>query len=265
MRARIRELITQCDRTGRLMRLLARCIEHRSHLNWPTWTWPKDGKVMVYVPAGEFLIGEDKQKIHMDAFWIDKTPVTNAEYKRFLDANPKHSVPYDWLSELFGGEVSWDKKKRTYPAGKENHPVVLVSWDDAQAYAQWAGKRLPMELEWEKAARGTDGREYPWGAWQAGRANTREAGIKGTSPVGQFSPKGDSPYGCVDMAGNVWEWMEVWDKKDKYRVLRGGSWYDDKVRSRCAFRDAGDPWDGYFDRGFRCCAAPSSLSSGSGS
>lgn len=230
-----------------------------------TRVWEKDDKVMVYVPAGEFLYGDNKRKMHLDDFWIDKTPVTNAEYKRFLDANPKHRVPSgssDWAKPY-----NWDETKRTYPAGKENHPVVLVSWDDAQAYAQWAGKRLPTEQEWEKAARGTDGREYPWGAWQDGRANTEEAGIKGTSPVRQFSPLGDSPYSCVDMAGNVWEWTDSWwDEKKEWRVLRGGSWYNDKLWSRCAARNRNYPrrspryWS--LSGGFRCCAAPSSLSSG---
>lgn len=115
-----------------------------------TRVWEKDGKVMVYVPAGEFLHGNDKQKIYLDGFWIDKTPVTNAEYKQFLDANPNYRIPY-----------SWDEKKRTYLPGKEKHPVVYVSWYDAKAYADWVGKRLLTEQEWEKAARGTDGREYP--------------------------------------------------------------------------------------------------------
>lgn len=233
-----------------------------------TRVWAKDGKVMVYVPAGEFLYGEDKQKVPLDSFWIDKTPVTNAEYKPFLDANPKHRVPFyngvaDWAKPY-----NWDKKKRTYPTGKENHPVVLVSWDDAQAYAQWAGKRLPTEQEWEKTARGTDGREYPWGMWQDGRANTEEAGIGGTSPVGQFSPLGDSPYGCVDMAGNVREWTTSWwneNEKNEGLVVRGASWYNDKTISRCADRDGDDPWNRRDFGGFRCCAATSSLSSGSGS
>ena len=201
---------------------------------------------MVYVPAGEFLYGEDKQKIYLDGFWIDKTPVTNAEYKWFLDANPKHLVPSGW-----DNNYNWDEKKRTYPAGKDNHPVVIVDWEDAKAYANWSRKRLPTEQEWEKAARGTDGREYPWGAWQDGCANTQETKISGTSPVGQFSPQGDSPYGCVDMAGNVSEWSDDWYEEDTYRVLRGGSWFFTTTRSRCTFRDSNPPHFGNHYIGFR--------------
>ena len=228
-----------------------------------TRVWDKDGKVMVYVPMGKFLYGEKKREIYLDGFWIDKTPVTNAEYKRFLDANPSHNVPYSWLLDR---NYNWNKTWRICPVGKENHPVVLVSWEDAQAYAQWAGKRLPTEHEWEKAVRGTDGWEYPWGAWQSGRANTTEVGIGGTSPVGLFSPMGDSPYGCVDMAGNVSEWVDNSYENDRFPVLRGGSWHEDKTSSRCTLRGRPVPWSknsGYW--GFRCCVAPSSLSSGSGS
>lgn len=179
-----------------------------------TRIWPKDGKIMVYVPAGEFLYGVGKQRLDLDGFWIDKTPVTCAEYKRFLDANSEYKVPEDW-----------NEQRRTYPVGKKNHPVVYVSWDDAKAYAEWVGKRLPAEQEWEKAARGVDGRICPWGKWQSGCANTIGAKINGTSPVGQFSPQGDSPYGCVDMMGNVWEWTDSWMSGEKgRRVIRGGSW-----------------------------------------
>ncbi len=200
-----------------------------------TQVWEKDGKVMVYVPAGEFLYGEKKEKIYLDGYWIDKTPVTNAEYKRFLDANPKHPVPL--VNEGWAKPYNWDEKKRTFPAGKENHPVVLISWHDAKAYADWAGKELPTEQEWEKAARGTDGREYPWGEWQEGYANTYEAGLGETSPVGQFSPRGDSPYGCVDMAGNVWEWTATPHEGDaNRRVVRGGSWYFNQGNARVAYR-----------------------------
>lgn len=214
-----------------------------------TRVWAKDGKEMVYVPAGEFLYGDRKKKVYLDGFWIDKTPVTNVEYKRFLDANPNHRVPFlDWDDAL---PYNWDEKERTYPLGKENHPVVLVSWYDAKAYTDWAGKRLVTEREWEKAARGTDGRKYPWGKWESGRANTKEAGIRGSSWVGEFSPQGDSPYGCVDMSGNVWEWTDDWYEKNKYQVIRGGSWLTDKTYGRCAARYwFGPSYRDWFD-GFR--------------
>ena len=166
--------------------------------------WPKDGKVMVRVPAGSFLYGDDKKSLSLPEFWIDKTPVTNGEYKRFIDAYPNYAVPC--VEEQ--GSYNWDRQSRMFPAGTENHPVVLVSWEDAWAYARWAGKVLPTEQQWEKAARGPDGRQYPWGD----QAPTPDlcnfnGNVGTTTPVGRYSPQGDSPYHCVDMSGNVWEWF----------------------------------------------------------
>jgi formylglycine-generating enzyme required for sulfatase activity len=189
---------------------------------------------MIRVPAGEFLYGEKKIKLHLDAFWMAKTPVTSAEYKRFLDANSDYAVPFrdaDWAKRY-----NWDRERRTFPPGKGNHPVVLVSWHDAQAYAKWAGLALPTEQQWEKAARGTDGRQYPWGnEWRANHCNISKSGIRATTPAGQFSPQGDSVYGCVDMAGNVWEWTaSEWSSGSSSRALRGGSWDDTITLSRLA-------------------------------
>ncbi|MCA9947102.1 MAG: SUMF1/EgtB/PvdO family nonheme iron enzyme, partial [Anaerolineales bacterium] len=193
--------------------------------------WPKDGKEMVLVPAGEFLYGESKVKLTLLAFYIDKTPVTNAEYKLFLDANSEYKASRDW------------DKKRQFPNSWSAHPVVGVSWHDAQAYANWTGKLLPSEHQWEKAARGTDGRNYPWGdSWRENHCNTRESGIGGTSPVGQFSPQGDSPYGCMDMSGNVWEWMLNWyNESQKSRALRGGAWGSLRWYTRVSNRGYGGP------------------------
>jgi len=170
---------------------------------WPTTaptSAPIDDPNMVYVEGGEFIFGADSDKkdespqqtLYVDGFNIDVNPVTSAEYKVFVDATG-HRAPRNW-------------KEGQIPAGKEDHPVVWVTWEDATAYAEWAGKRLPTEAEWEKAARGTDGRTYPWGdAFDSGKCNSREANIGKTSPVGQF-PEGASAYGALDMAGNVWEW-----------------------------------------------------------
>lgn len=179
----------------------------------------------VRVRAGSFLYGDNKKRLELPEFWIDRFPVTNAQYKRFLDARPHHPVPFiesDWAKPY-----NWYQKTRSYPAGKADHPVVLVSWNDAKAFCAWAGLRLPTEQEWEKAARGDkDGRIYPWGDnWLERRCNTLEAGIGHPTPVGQYSPQGDSPYGCADMVGNVWEWIESrYGQRQRGRVLRGGSW-----------------------------------------
>jgi formylglycine-generating enzyme required for sulfatase activity len=211
----------------------------------------KTGLVFVRVPAGDFLYGEDKKKVYLPEFWISKTPVTQAAYKRFLDANPKQPVPYrdyGWAKPY-----NWDKKARSFPEGKADHPAVLVSWDDAQAYCQWAGMRLPTEEEWEKAARGTDGREYPWGdEWQPDHCNSLEAGVSTTTPVGRYSPGGDSPYGCIDMGGNVWEWTDSWfDDGRSSRVLRGGSWFNNKRTARVSVRQDRFPDLWHYYIGFR--------------
>jgi len=212
----------------------------------------------VYVPGGEFSLGSDtgnedetpQQEIFINAFNIDIYPVTNAEYKEFVDATG-HEPPRNW-------------KEGTFAEGSADHPVVWVNWNDAQAYAEWAGKRLPTELEWEKAARGADGRVYPWGsAFDAAKCNSRESGVKGTSLVGSY-PEGASPCGAFDMAGNVWEWTADWYQAyrgtlyelgrygEQYKVLRGGSWYDGQDLVRTTTRKSFDPNQGFSTIGFRC-------------
>jgi len=197
---------------------------------------PKDGKEMVRVLAGKFLYGENKKQVELPEFWIDKAPVTNAEYTRFV-AETEHELPSHW-------------EGNTPPKGIADHPVTHVSWDDATAYARWAGERLPSEEEWEKAARGTDGREYPWGKWAEDRCNWQGAGIGGTTPVGQYSLRGDSPYGCVDMAGNVWEWTAS-EHEQGGQVVRGGAFDNDDWGVRCAFRGRVSPHSRKRNHGFR--------------
>jgi formylglycine-generating enzyme required for sulfatase activity len=211
---------------------------------------------MVYVPPGPFIYGAESESNLTVAnlgqgFWMDRQPVTNRQFCDFLMARGNREE----------GEVAWldnkssriDKKFRPKP-GYEQHPVTGVSWYGARAYAAWAGKRLPTEQEWEKAARGIDGRRYPWGEeFAAQRCNTTESGINDTTPAGQFGEPGRSVYGCDDMAGNVWEWTEsLWSKGRERRVVRGGSWYTSHVIAACACRSSFIPGNRYNDLGFRC-------------
>lgn len=203
----------------------------------PLFVSGRDGRPMVFVPAGEFLFGPDREKAKTEAFYIDRYPVTNAEYKKFVDATG-HEHPAHW-------------RRGTWPEGKANHPVVQITWDSAFAYTQWAGKRLPTELEWEKAARGTDGRVWPWGnVFDPRKCNTSS---EGTTPVGAYSPGGDSPYGLWDTAGNVWEW--IGGKPSPLRMpLRGGDWLDGPDEAQTFFRRMHTPKRKNDFMGFRCAA-----------
>jgi iron(II)-dependent oxidoreductase len=243
---------------------------------------PAEFSEMVYVPAGEFIMGSSDEDIetylqmfiyrrpsrfenekpqhtvYLDAFYIDKYEVTNVQYGEFMAATG-HSPPPYWNNELFN---------------QPQQPVMSVTWEDAKAYADWVGKRLPTEAEWEKAARGTDGRFWTWGSeWDAAKLNANDVGtIEGfvyTSPVGSF-PQGVSPYGVHDMAGNVWEWCEDWYDQNYYsystkinpkgpasgdnHVLRGGDWSMNLDFTRCPSRFGLTP--GSILTGFRCAKSP---------
>lgn len=183
------------------------------------------GPGMVLVPAGEFVFGPDgkEQRISLPAFAIDLYEVTNAQYAKV--------------------------QRHSYPADNANHPVVKVSWHEAKRYCEAVGKRLPTEQEWEKAARGTDGRYYPWGSnWDSSKANA-ENRLGGTAPVGQF-PEGRSPYGAFDMAGNVWEWTA--SEQGTSKVMRGGAWKNPGPVLRAVVRYMNSPTDRDSDIGFRC-------------
>jgi len=191
-----------------------------------------NGAEMVLVPAGEFWMGSDdgsddekpRHHVDLDAYYIDRYEITNGLYQRFMEATNR-AVPRFWSDSHLNGA---------------SQPVVGVSWYDAERYCRWVGKRLATEAEWEKAARGDDGRTYPWGEqWDSSRANSKESQRNKPAPVGSY-PSGVSPYGAHDMAGNVWEWVTDWYAKDYYersprrnprgpetgawKVLRGGSW-----------------------------------------
>jgi formylglycine-generating enzyme required for sulfatase activity len=245
------------------------------------------------VPAGEFLYGGDangkdleKKEITYD-FWIARYPVTNIQYLRFID-DKGYQNPDLWVGE---GKIWLNKAKRTEPrlwnlAGFNAalQPVMGVTWYEAEAYCNWANQRyqqegiltpagklmipadyrirLPLEWEWEYAARGSDGRQYPWGnIFNKEFANTDESDINRTSVVSMY-PDGASPFGVWDMAGNVWEWQgNKYEKKDS-RLIRGGSWFNNPGNARCACRFSALPDDLFFDLnlGFRMILSRSSSS-----
>ena len=263
----------------------------------------KDGMVMVYVPTGDFLMGsidadteafgneKPQHKVHSDAFWIDRTEVTNMMFARFV-TETGHKTEAENRGQSWAFSVTTKQFEATsgvdwqYPRGPGSdlkglgkHPVLHVSWRDAAAYCWWAGRRLPTEAEWEKAARGTDGRKYPWkGTGVAGdllNYADRTAGVdwadksvddgyQFAAPVGTYLA-GASPYGALDMAGNLFEWTSsLWGKNhekpefgypydptdgredrtapdDVLRVLRGGGWHSDLRWVRTAVRSPDHP------------------------
>ena len=228
----------------------------------------KDGAPMVLVPAGEFAMGSDKgdedefpiHRVVLNVFYVDKFEVTNGRFAKFVDAI--HSEP------------PWGFADKDTPVVHADRPVRWVSWMDAMGYCLWAGKRLPTEAEWEKAARGTDGRVYPWGNDLPTPVHAvyglKEGGEETISIIGDRD-KGQSPYGVYDLAGNLYEWVMDWYAEDYYlnfaggpainphgpaegaaKVQRGGSYVNNPYRLRSSFRTKGDPAEQDPNVGFRC-------------
>ena len=224
----------------------------------------KTGIELIRVPAGPFLYGSadsdtlahDNEKpqrtIDLPEYWIGRAPVTNAQFARFVQATGHKTT-----TEVDGKGVAWTGKEWAWVVGadwrhpegpessidgKDHHPVVQVSWNDAKAFCDWAGLTLPTEQQWEKAARGTGGRLWPWGDERptAEHCNFNN-NVGGTTAVGKYSPKGDSLYGCADMAGNVWEWTGSWYTEGLTRALRGGSWLNIDRYTRAAYRYFNNP------------------------
>ena len=229
----------------------------------------------IEIPGGTGTMATDSNvrlAIPTERYWLAKYPVTNAEYAAFIDAGGYQTQRW-WTQE------GWAKRSRenwTQPRcwtdakwNSAEQPVVAVSWYEAVAFCQWLSEAtgeqitLPTEAQWQYAAQGDDGRAYPWGnEWDADRCNHNVGGqgIRKTTPVQQYEGKGDSPFGVVDMAGNVWEWcLTDWDNRTddmhsvaRFRVLRGGSWNISlTVHFRCDYRDWYFPDFRYNVRGFR--------------
>ncbi len=265
----------------------------------------QDEIVMVYIPPRQFTMGstdygdeKPPHNVYLDGYWMGKTEVTVGQFRIFINDNGYMTEAGKSGGAYVYVKGSWQKEndanwKNPYFSQDDKHPVVCVSWNDANAYCDWLSKKiglkfkLPTEAQWEKAARGTDGLKYPWGnsppsgdkvnfadkqAWEKHKFDWADKDIDDgyayTSPVGTY-PHGASPYGLLDMAGNVWEWCADWFDKDyyknssdknpmgpksgPYRVLRSGGWYINAQFIRCAYRNFYDPSYRDSDVGFRLC------------
>jgi serine/threonine-protein kinase len=228
-----------------------------------------DGMKLMYVPAGNFLMGSPdgvgndnehpQHTVYLDAYWIDQTEVTNGMYEKCVAAGgcTELSNKSSYTHDSYYGNSTYN-----------DYPVINVDWDQANNYCAWAGRTLPTEAQWEKAARGMDGRTYPWGEQTPDQNLVNyNQNVGDTTAVGSY-PGGASPYGALDMAGNVWEWVADWYSADyyqsspsdnptgpdsgEYRSLRGGSWFVDEFNVRAANRDWSYPSLTDYSVGFRC-------------
>lgn len=297
---RMRALILYCQQHGRFANLLTLCQQQRPEREWPDPTLPYTlaelmgdplpprlpfAPELLPIPSGPFTLGSDTHEpaeapahqVVLTAYFIGKYPVTNGQYAEFLRQNPAHTPPPS--TGWFGVEP---------PPNRGQHPVVGVSWFDAVAYGRWLSQqtgqvyRLPTEAEWEKAARGTDGRFYPWGnEWRDGWCNAAGGGTTAVSTYGR--PECLSPYGVADLLGNVQEWTStIWgegrqepaypypyradDGRENLeanlrnprlrRIYRGGAYNDNPAQLRCTARGHRNPDSITTNRGFRIVMQP---------
>ena len=253
---------------------------------------------LLRIPPGEFMMGSDvtqdetarpneqpQHRVYLSDFYIGQYPIINAHYATFIEATGYQA------GEQWTNKGIWFLSGVQFPSGDRTYPATYISWHDAAAFCRWLSQesgllfRLPTEAEWEKAARGTQGQIYPWGNdWDHKRLNTIYSQLNRTSPVGRFSPHGDSPFGVADMSGNVWEWCADWFDEQLYRrrtegpartegivrdptgpaggsrrVLRGGSWSGDRYVARSPFRYRYDPSGRRNDYGFRVVTTDAGL------
>lgn len=261
-------------------------LRYRPPRSLPTQDVEVLGQALVYIAEGKFLMGSNDPRlkdachpqhtVELGSYCIARSPVTNADYQRFIDNNPDYPVPHNPMR--YAQRYNWDQEARTYPRGLEDHPVVLVTWQDARAYCRWLTEvtgyqcRLPSEAEWEKAARWDADAEralrYPWGdEFDEEKCNVDAHGELRleSSQVGQYLPAGDSPYGLADMAGNVWEWTSSFYQPYPYRgddgreepdeggirVVRGGAYDQASLMACSAWREAVQPDVSSASIGFR--------------
>lgn len=254
-----------------------------STMNPDVETSSKDGMELLPVSEGNFMMGNDNGKVdekpyhevYLDTFWIDKTEVTIQMFSQFVSETGHKTTAeingygYTWFNNDWQKvpHANWVDPDGDGQSNKTNLPASQVSWDDAQAYCSWAGRRLPTEAEWEKAARGVDGRVFPWGDATPDNSLLSFNEESGIAIVGSY-PNGASSYGALDMSGNVWEWTADWYDAYYYealvsenpkgpisgtrRVLRGGAWNTGLKNIRITHRDSSEPQEYNDTLGFRC-------------
>ncbi len=232
---------------------------------------PIDGIIQIFIPEGNFLMGEGREiigvdqdnapehAVYLDAYWISQTTITNAMYQQCYQAG------------MCRQPIRQELNPHYYDPAFANHPVVYVIWNDAEQYCEWSGGHLPTEAQWEKAARGTAGRLYPWGDYKPNASLANIGGdLDSTVPVGSY-PRGASPYGVLDLGSNVREWVADWYQPNylgesnvnptgpetgDVRVLRGASWFDPLRYARVTSRLYHEPDSAGWNRGFRCAYLP---------